>query len=237
MSASALALALVVGAPGAASAQGLLNTLSGGGPTHDWSGWFAGGQAGYAWGEGDYSIPMAFFLQQDTDVEGFLGGIHLGQNWQSGDAVFSIIADVNFGDVDGSSTGPLAAVGAAPAPANLEAEMNFAGSLRGRFGLASGRALYYVTAGVAIADIDHKLSVGAASASFSETHLGYTVGGGIEFAFTEMISGFIEGRYTDYGDESFGATGGFAAHRFDMHYAQVQAGFSVSLDQIMGRGY
>ena len=90
--------------------------------------------------------------------------------------------------------------------ADFEYDMDWSASIRAKVGLAVGRALIYATGGVAFAEFDATLQVGANRPTDSETAVGGTVGGGVEFAITDMVSAFVEGRYTVMGSDSF--TGG-----------------------------
>ena len=67
----------------------------------------------------------------------------------------------------------------------------------------------------------------------SHTRVGYTVGGGIEYAFTNNLSVRAEYRYTDFGsftDNLANSTGGLVnvSHRETDN--RVQAGFSYKFD-------
>jgi outer membrane immunogenic protein len=223
---SALALALTFAAPQDARAQGGLFGDMMGGP-RDWSGPYVGLQAGFAWGDADEVFPTVPVANiRDKNVEGFLGGGHIGYNFQVQDVVLGVVADINYADVDGNQ----ASVGAR----NLRTDMEWNGSLRGKAGLVLGdRVLVYATAGVALADIDHRHTAGAFTDGFSDTYIGMTAGGGVEFMLTDMISAFVEGRWTQYGNENF-AGGTFVPHTFDFEHVQVMGGVSVQLGDLFG---
>lgn len=84
-----------------------------------WAGLYFGGHLGGAL-DGDYD---------------FVGGIHAGHNWQTGNFVFGAEGDVSFAD-------------------------ETFGTIRARAGIAAGRALIYGTVGLAIDDNDEGLVAG-----------------------------------------------------------------------------
>jgi outer membrane immunogenic protein len=85
-------------------------------------------------------------------------------------------------------------------------------SFRGRLGFAADRALFYVTGGAAVANIGGTTitvvngpGIGLPAGTFvsggggSATRWGWTIGGGIEWAFTNNWSLAGEYRHTDFG--------------------------------------
>ena len=78
--------------------------------------------------------------------------------------------------------GAIAFPGAAVTAVNNDKITSF-GTLRGRIGIASGRALYYVTGGGAFWTWSSTLTVtGLGTASLSNFQGGGAIGGGVEFA-------------------------------------------------------
>ncbi|MBP2536382.1 MULTISPECIES: outer membrane protein [Agrobacterium tumefaciens complex] len=77
--------------------------------------------------------------------------------------------------------------------------LDWAGSLRGRVGYTFNNVLAYATAGWAgtRAYVDAP-GLGKQEKTFS----GYTIGAGLDYAFTDNMFSRIEYRYTDYGDKS-----------------------------------
>ena len=69
---------------------------------------------------------------------------------------------------------------------------------------AADRTLFYITGGGAFANLEYTyVNAGTArSESFSDTHTGWTIGGGIEHAFTPNWTARVEYRFTDYGSVS-----------------------------------
>ncbi len=107
-------------------------------------------------------------------------------------------------------------------PGNLVASesLPWQGSLRARLGYAAGNALFYVTGGLAVAQINTKyitlpptpfnIGFAAGANSFSSTQAGWTLGGGVEYAFNANWTARAEYRYTNFGgftDNIVNATG------------------------------
>ena len=93
-------------------------------------------------------------------------------NWQMNAIVFSIEADINFSNIDGTFTF------ANDDEFTTDVQLN--GSLRGRLGYVFDRALVYATGGLAIADVEQgALNLRNTHARKRQRDLfGFTVGGG-----------------------------------------------------------
>jgi outer membrane immunogenic protein len=85
----------------------------------------------------------------------------------------------------------------------FELEVDVMGSLRAKAGYAVENFLLYATGGLAVASSTYEDSNGGPSESFDTTAFGFTVGAGAEIAFSETLSGRLEYRYTDLGQETF----------------------------------
>jgi outer membrane immunogenic protein len=77
-----------------------------------------------------------------------------------------------------------------------ETKNTWLGTVRGRLGYAIDRFMPYVTGGLAVGDIKNNIS-GIGSAS--DTKAGWTVGGGLEYAFNGPWSAKVEYLYVDLG--------------------------------------
>jgi outer membrane immunogenic protein len=72
--------------------------------------------------------------------------------------------------------------------------------VRGRLGVAFDRIMPYVTGGLAVGAFQSVLTSGGGSAEARKsTRLGWTLGGGVEYAFSDDWSVKAEYRYSDYG--------------------------------------
>lgn len=162
----------------------------------EWSGFYFGAQAGHQWTNVFFTDPVPPDISGDYDVDGLVIGGHAGYNFRDGPIVIGAEADIEYADGDGSSigTGPVAVEGTG--------EIKWQGSVRARLGYAMDRFLVYGTAGVAFGEFEFGFNFpvgGPALDNFSETMVGITAGGGVEFAVTESISVGAEYRYTDWG--------------------------------------
>jgi opacity protein-like surface antigen len=135
-------------------------------------------------------------------------GLAFGTNFQSGSFVNSIEAGLTFLGHDGRTE--LSEAGPFPPPASpltvttetsYRTEIDTMGSLRWRGGYAAGRNLFYVSAGIAAADVRNEFGFGvpdlpppfprpyaAPTASVDGIRWGYTVGVGFERAIGERWS-------------------------------------------------
>ena len=192
-------------------------------PAFSWSGVYIGGQVGYGWGNS--SAPF-------TDTApfpglsqcGVIGGVHIGYNYQVSQFVFGLEGDVN------------ARLEPVTAPSRLAwamaCEKNIDASIRGRIGYAFDRVLIYATGGGAYGSFHTSYNDGVAFDSFNDGRVGWTVGGGLEYAIDNNWSVRAEYRYTDYGHITdspvFSDVDGFVSHHIRDN--RVQAGFSYKFD-------
>lgn len=159
-------------------------------PTFVWTGGYVGLQGGGGWLNGDFSAAGASASQ---DFNGGLLSAFAGFNYQQGDWVYGIEGDVSYNWNDKTFD----IFGAAP-----EVGTDVSGSVRGRLGYTvNDKALLYATGGWAITR--GFVDVPGASKE-KETFNGWTIGAGVDYAFTDSLFGRAEYRYNDYGDKDIG---------------------------------
>ncbi len=166
-----------------------------------WTGAYAGVNAGYGWssygdlGNVSFGKPSGFSL----------GGT-LGYNYQMGQVVLGVEGDLAW--TNNKSSASVATLGA---PTYYTARTNWLGTARARVGYAADRALVYVTGGLAAAPVKGNYSnagtsgppvVAAANGSQSDTHYGWVLGAGIEYALTNSVSVKAEYLYASLGKKS-----------------------------------
>jgi outer membrane immunogenic protein len=192
-------------------------------PLFTWTGFYVGGQIGYGFGRDGISSPAAGVFTS-TSPNGVVGGAHVGYNYQINQFVVGL-----EGDVDGTSISKsvLSPVSLATYGARIPVE----GSVRGRVGYAWDRALFYATGGAAFADIQNTYNGPTGFYSYSTGRVGWTVGGGIDYALTNNWSIRGEYRYSDFGRTTYQAPTP-AAIAVNNHITEhaVRVGFSYKFD-------
>jgi outer membrane immunogenic protein len=199
------AAALTVGAYGAQAADLPSSKMAPIGPTflaYNWTGFYVGIQGGYQWGNVDgtnCNVALTVCFPFSNDPDGFVVGGHVGYNFQFNQFVVGIEGDIEYSDMKGT-------VSFDPGLTRFHrvSGENWQGSLRARVGVAFDRLLVYATGGVAFADMGYDVGfIGAVPYhTISKTHTGWTLGGGVEYAFTQNVTGRVEYRYADYGSAS-----------------------------------
>jgi high affinity Mn2+ porin len=168
-------------------------------PGFDWTGFYVGGHFGYgsgSFGQGSNSFPgEAGFL--DRSVTGFIGGYQLGYNWHLNNrTVVGLEADVSF-----------------PSPVNsletsfppFRTHYNYIATVRPRIGYQAGAFLPYVTGGLAWGStrVETLDSAGATTNGANATHVGWTVGAGLEWPVTGNWSAKAEYDYVSLSKQTF----------------------------------
>jgi outer membrane immunogenic protein len=154
-------------------------------PAFTWTGFYVGANAGYGWGNVN-----ANGWANVGDLDGFVGGGQVGYNYQMGQFVLGVEADLQGADL--SSGNNLGLV-------NVKTE--YFGTVRARVGVAFDRFMPYITGGWAYGNV--KTSIPGIGFSSDRSHTGgYAVGGGLEYAFTNNIIAGVEYLYVDLGEKN-----------------------------------
>jgi outer membrane immunogenic protein len=167
-------------------------------PLFTWTGFYVGVDGGYGWQnvrETGIAGGLAAY-QLNFRASGPVGGGHAGFNWQVNQFVFGI-----EGDVLGTSMRVNAPFNAFLFN-NADWRSGVEGSIRGRIGIAFDRFMVYATGGVAFATFrlrENFLFAPTFADTFTPSRAGLTVGGGVEYAFTDNWLARVEGRYSDFG--------------------------------------
>ena len=147
---------------------------------------------------GQCRIP-GFAAADKYDIRGFVAGLHAGRNWQRGSIVYGIEGDADIANIKGSADF-LYAGGVA---GTLSFRSDWQASLRVRVGYAMDRTLIYGTGGIAFGHAKLDGTSAGVAATDSNTHVGWTLGAGVERAFKSNWIGRIEARYTDFSNEDY----------------------------------
>jgi len=154
---------------------------------YNWTGFYAGINAGYGFGSSTWSNPPA-----SIKPKGFLAGGTAGYNWQSGAIVYGIEGDFDWSNVKGSASCAVVLT--------CETASSRLATFRGRVGYAFDRWLPYITAGGAYGNVKATTSAaGVTLASASKSELGWTFGAGLEYAFMGNWTAKLEYLYVNLG--------------------------------------
>jgi outer membrane immunogenic protein len=220
-------------------------------PLFTWTGPYAGGQVGYAWGKDTASIGdfLGNYASTSYTTSGVIGGAHVGYNIQLSQFVIGL-----EGDVNGSSLNKIynlnpfvpyfSAIGNLTNYQSLtySAKSNVSGAIVGRVGYAWDHVLLYALGGVAFAGTTLTLQAGYPTYTYDQAdnaRVGWTVGGGLEYAIDNNWSIRAEYRYAQFGTQtlyavnygvgnatlgSLGDAGAYVNRKFNTN--SVQVGFS-----------
>ncbi len=192
----------------------------------DWSGFYAGLQAGYGWGNTEADAHWASMLGAWEDFHygnrGAVGGFHAGYSIDVDDIVFGLEADLEATGIHGTGSN---------ASAIHATDIDWSTSLRARVGFkVSDRSLVYLTGGVTYASVSitqHTLTGLLPYSTHDEWKAGWTAGAGIEHAITPRITARLEYRYLDLGKISYFDELMAMKATQDLNNHSVRAGFSV----------
>ena len=187
---------------------------------YNWTGWYAGGNVGYGWRNGDAnyndpSFPIAGLSNSFSEsLNGIIGGVQIGYNWQANNTwVFGLEADFqgsgqkasenhsnSYSDFEGGTLSH-----------TQSAKILWFGTVRARAGvLVTQTLLAYATGGLAYGriSVSGNISDTGCSCSWSygnsATNVGWTLGAGIEGAIpnTRDWTWKLEYLYVDFGSVS-----------------------------------
>ena len=205
-------------------------------PLFTWTGFYAGVNAGYGGGmnnndDNDRYDPYtgAYYGNDDSSDGGFVGGAQIGYNYQFGQFVAGIEADIQYADLGSSRNNNESAYyytqnsssGWPYYGSNTgDGSVEWFGTVRARLGFALDRALIYATGGFAYGGggdnnnndgwYGYYGSDAAANGypwyngrrSGNDSSAGWVVGGGLEYAFTDSLTAKIEGLYVNLGNDN-----------------------------------
>jgi outer membrane immunogenic protein len=149
---------------------------------YNWQGFYLGGNLGYQWGK---------VTNSSINPSGFMGGLQMGYNWQTGQLVYGLETDMQFSGADD----------AAPP---VKFTNPWLGTLRGRGGFAMNNVFVYGTFGLAYGGLRAETTVGGTE---SKSLGGWTAGVGMEIGLTPAWSVKGEYLYVDLAGRGYVITG------------------------------
>lgn len=172
-------------------------------PLFSWTGCYVGGSVGGGFGQtkatDDNGFVSSTGSRASTNTSGFVGGGQVGCNYQFSNLVVGAEGQLLAGDVQGSNG--LSALGT---PETLNSKTDWLTSATGRLGYAWDRWLLYAKGGAAWAHDKYEWNaLPYADLNDTETRFGWTVGGGIEWAFWNNWSVRLEYDFYDFGTKTY----------------------------------
>ena len=164
-------------------------------PVFTWSGIYVGGNGGYSFGTTTPSLgglSGAGFSTNGTVAGGTIGG-----NYQTGGVfVFGLEGDFDWDNIKGN---PSACVG-------CQVSSTWLATARGRVGVAWDRLLFYGTGGVAFQNVKFAVTAPPLTTALASTvtAIGWTAGGGVEYALSPNWSVKAEYLYANFNNQTIG---------------------------------
>lgn len=150
-----------------------------------WTGFYLGANLGYGWGSAGWTSPT-----------GILGGVQAGYNWQFAGSPVVLGLEADF-DWTAISAGPYS--------------LDNLGTVRARVGFAFERILAYGTVGLAYGQGQFEVW----GLSNSQSHTGWTIGAGAEYALDRNWSARAEYLYIDLGSSTYNSIAGPVSIGYD----------------------
>jgi outer membrane immunogenic protein len=164
-------------------------------PAWNWSGFYTGVNLGYGWGSSPANVTflgstgvLLYTAGTTVHPDGVIGGGQMGYNWQNGNWVAGLEADIQGSGQSGSGTivcpaGTCNVVN--PVTVSVTEKLEWFGTVRGRLGwTVTPETMVYATGGLAYGKLTDSGNitdtVTTTSFNFSKTSLGWTAGGGVE---------------------------------------------------------
>ena len=176
-------------------------------PPFSWTGIYIGGNAGAAWNRGTVSDASGNSFSLPTSNAVFTGGGQVGGNWQMGALVLGVEGQFDWlANQNNASAGIIIPGGDT---VNVVSKDRWLTTLTGRIGFAADHWLFYAKGGGAwVGNQSFTVNdVTNPAASFTTSNggwnTGWTVGGGIEWAFAGPWSAKIEYDYIKLSSNSF----------------------------------
>jgi len=191
------------------------------------------------------AITAASNFVAPVNNSGFIGGGQIGYNWQFGNS-FLVGVEADIQGVAGSNSAANigAAVGVPGFPntvvqaATVRKSLDYLGTVRGRLGfLFTPTLLVYGTGGLAYGGVTGNTAIAQflvppaavtpawfGAGAYSNTRVGWTAGGGLEWMFAPNWSAKVEYLYYDLGNVNYAVsplvTGAAAATPFTINAVQ-----------------
>ncbi len=197
-------------------------------PVLDWTGLYFGAHAGFGRGFSNATLTDPAVAATGNFFGGPFGGLQAGYNFQlPSRIVLGLEADVTFPNyIHGNSVISMLAT----AKSWVFDQMDFAGSLRGRVGYATGPWLFYATGGLAFSG-ERFLNTPADGNDEKLLRMrpGWIAGGGAEVAFAPHWSLRLEYLYSQFQNATVQFASG-AVSASTLNFQQIRVGLNRKID-------
>jgi outer membrane immunogenic protein len=175
-----------------------------------WTGFYAGAQIGYGHSSSHEALYEAnrgrgMWAQSKLNPEGAIGGLYAGYNYDFSSGLV-IGADADFTLSGMKNKSPLFvyatdALGPRNAPGDADrSRVLWTAAAGGRVGYAIDRFMPYIAGGIAFAKFSDLGTHTYVDFRYETTRVGWTVGGGLDYALTDNLILRAEYRYSHFGD-------------------------------------
>ncbi|WP_170181918.1 outer membrane protein [Phreatobacter stygius] len=208
---------------------------------YQWSGLYAGISGGYGRGSAHQGMTTSAYqglglyygdVNESLPANGGLIGATVGYNRQFDRFVLGLEADFSLTGMKSHGQAPDGDIWVPGdrATQNWSTTLNWLSTLRGRVGFTFDRFLVYATGGLAVGGVTDRTRLdyddgagGGFSASdrSSKTHVGWTLGAGVEAAITDRLTAKLEYLHVDLGTQTY---------RTDLRRILIHADAKVTAD-------
>jgi outer membrane immunogenic protein len=182
---------------------------------YNWTGWYAGVDAGYFDGK-TVNTPLTAGIFPNADLSGGYVGLNVGYRWHmANDWVYGLQLNA---PIYAKKQRPVVAIAG-----QQNGELNWALYGTGQIGKAYGRWLPYVEAGLGVADaegLDQNSGI-----TTSNTHFMYTLGLGVNYALTDRITTGLKYQYIGTSKERYPSGVSAADWGFEMSLITFNLGY------------
>ena len=192
-------------------------------PAFSWAGLYIGGNVGYGWGNSsnpgvsfaDPAPPFgigAYFaaggnVTPNLNPKGVIGGGQIGYNWTATpNWVLGLVTDFQGSGLQNSAMNTVTPPGLPiPSTQTNSEHIEWFGTVRAKLGFAQNNWLFYGTGGLAYGQVRTSGSTNFTTIGFnfvganSTTNVGWTAGGGVNYALTPNWIVGVEYLYVDLG--------------------------------------
>ncbi len=224
--ASAALGTLLIGSPSLAADLGVRGPWAAAIPVFTWTGCYVGTHVGGGWADETITAPAIVpGVSVTGHTAGVLGGGQVGCNLQfAPNWVIGIEGEGSSADIKGDTNQTILGI-----TGTASAKTDWIASATARLGYTWDRWLIYGKGGAAWAHNNYTLSIPVfpEHETASDTRTGWTVGGGVEWAFWSNWSIKAEYNYYDFGTSSVTLVGTFAGVPIEVPGIEIRQRISV----------